>query len=206
MSTARRRDGTPERIIRTTERLIAEHGVDAVSIRDITTRAKVNTASIHYHFGSKRELVAAIVETRSEELRERRGELIRAIGNLARPPLRRVAEAMVLPTAEMAQRRDGRAYVGFIAAVAVHPRYAQLVSELTEKYSVLLMEVLSRATPNVDPAVRAFRYAMAKLVVNQAYGQAGRGVRLWVEHHVPGGDVDFDQRLVDVVARVLGGR
>ena len=43
-------------------RLFAEHGVDAVSVRDITQAAgQRNHAAIGYHFGSKEELVRAVI-------------------------------------------------------------------------------------------------------------------------------------------------
>lgn len=43
-------------------RLFAEHGIDAVSVRDITQAAgQRNHASIGYHFGSKDELVRAVI-------------------------------------------------------------------------------------------------------------------------------------------------
>jgi AcrR family transcriptional regulator len=42
---------TRARILQAAEMLFAEHGFDAVSMRDITTLAKVNLASVNYHFG-----------------------------------------------------------------------------------------------------------------------------------------------------------
>lgn len=50
------------RILFVAKRLIAERGRDAVSLRDITTAANVNVASVSYHFGSKDELFQAAVD------------------------------------------------------------------------------------------------------------------------------------------------
>ena len=47
-------------ILETTERLLAEHGFESVSLRDITTAADVNVAAVNYHFGSKEKLFEAI--------------------------------------------------------------------------------------------------------------------------------------------------
>src|SRR6266702_2372929 len=56
-----RRD-TRSRILDVAEELFGEQGLDRVSIRDITRKAKVNLAAINYHFGSKEDLIAAILE------------------------------------------------------------------------------------------------------------------------------------------------
>ena len=65
-------DATRVRLMQAAERLIAERGVEGVSVRDITTAADTNSASIHYHFLSKEGLVRAIIEDRAQRLRERR--------------------------------------------------------------------------------------------------------------------------------------
>src|SRR5438552_11594715 len=57
---------TRSRILDVAEELFGEQGLDRVSIRDITRKAKVNLAAINYHFGSKEDLVVAVFE-RSEE-------------------------------------------------------------------------------------------------------------------------------------------
>ncbi|MGE9268250.1 MAG: TetR/AcrR family transcriptional regulator [Verrucomicrobiales bacterium] len=52
--------GTKERLIEEAERLFAENGFSAVSLRDITSAAGANVASVKYYFGSKAELVSAV--------------------------------------------------------------------------------------------------------------------------------------------------
>ena len=53
---------TRQRILETSLRLFAEHGFKGVSVRDISTAAGVNVASISYHFGSKQGLYHTIFE------------------------------------------------------------------------------------------------------------------------------------------------
>ena len=163
----------------------------------------MNTASVHYHIGTKRDLVAAIIDTRTDELGEQRAKFLEVIESMLRPSVRKIAEAMVLPAAERTAKRGGRSYVGFLAAVGTHPDYADMVSELTDKHAVRLVEAYAKAAPTVPEGVRAFRYALAKVMINQAYGQLGVGVRLWVDRHAPGGDVDFTERLIDAIAGLL---
>src|SRR5438094_10489788 len=55
---------TRMRILDVAEELFGEEGIERVSIRDITDKAKVNLAAINYHFGSKEDLVVAVFERR----------------------------------------------------------------------------------------------------------------------------------------------
>ncbi len=54
-------DSTRERILDAAERLFAERGFDGTSIRDVTTEAGANLAAVHYHFGSKEDLVREVL-------------------------------------------------------------------------------------------------------------------------------------------------
>ncbi len=53
---------TVQRILDTAVRLFAEQGFEQTSVRDITTAAGVNLASVNYHFGSRDSLVQAVAE------------------------------------------------------------------------------------------------------------------------------------------------
>ncbi|MDQ0789430.1 TetR/AcrR family transcriptional regulator [Streptomyces sp. B3I8] len=52
---------TRSQILDAAEHLFAEHGYRGTSIRAITTLAGANLAAVGYHFGSKAELMAAVV-------------------------------------------------------------------------------------------------------------------------------------------------
>src|SRR5215510_1648856 len=51
---------TKDLILDTAERLFAEKGLDATSVRDITGAAGVNLGAITYHFGTKQKLIEAM--------------------------------------------------------------------------------------------------------------------------------------------------
>ena len=55
---------TRDRLLDTAERLFAERGIDATSLRHITAEADANLASVNYHFGSKEELVRELFARR----------------------------------------------------------------------------------------------------------------------------------------------
>src|SRR5690606_42140108 len=58
-----RAQSTREAILSTAERLFAEQGIYNVSNRQISEAAgQGNNAAVHYHFGTKHDLIAALVE------------------------------------------------------------------------------------------------------------------------------------------------
>src|SRR5229473_364716 len=54
-------DHTRNAILAAAERLYADRGFGDVTLRDIVAEANVNLAAVNYHFGSKDELIAALV-------------------------------------------------------------------------------------------------------------------------------------------------
>lgn len=67
---------TQKAILDAAERLFVEKGHDNTSIRDITQAAKVNLASINYHFGSKDELIIAVMKRRLGAINHERLRLL----------------------------------------------------------------------------------------------------------------------------------
>src|SRR5258706_5348329 len=92
---------TRSRILDVAEELFGEHGLDRVSIRDITTKAKVILAAINYHFGSKEDLIAAVFERRVVPVNEARlaalDEVEKAAGKKG-PKLEAILESFIRPS------------------------------------------------------------------------------------------------------------
>jgi AcrR family transcriptional regulator len=191
-------DATRQRIMTAAERLFSKRGIDAVSVRDITEVAKVNGASIHYHFGSKRGLVEAMLSRWAAELVERRGRLLDQIEARHEPTLRDVVGVLVLPMVELAgARRRGGDYVGFLAAVLNHPEYIPLMNELYEPDISRTLALLTQVTPHLPADVRMLRWAIAKDTVNRAVGNPTSPVHLWLNHYAPHATDDLPERLID---------
>jgi AcrR family transcriptional regulator len=78
----RRSPGRPQKTARTedvregildaAENLFAHHGLDAVSVRDVARKARVDTALVHYYFATKRGLFDAVFERRAAILNKER--------------------------------------------------------------------------------------------------------------------------------------
>jgi AcrR family transcriptional regulator len=190
---------TRQRIMSVAERLFARKGLDAVSIRDITAAADANTAAIHYHFGSKQDLIEAILERRATEVDKRRSELLNELDRMREPTLRDVVAAFVVPTAELAadKRHGGRHYIGFLAAVLSHAEYMPLVVRAWEPETDRYLAALQRVTPHLSREVLEFRWAVAKDITNRVLGNPNGPIHVWLERRAPGADQPLTERLID---------
>jgi AcrR family transcriptional regulator len=108
---------TKEQILVVAERMIADRGVDGVSMRQIAAAAgSGNNSAVLYHFGSKEKLVEAVFEHRLPALRARRAELIaeRAPGDL-----RGWLECQIIAVLEQSDGPDSN-YLSFVASLSQH--------------------------------------------------------------------------------------
>jgi AcrR family transcriptional regulator len=91
---------TKEKILDAAEKLFVDNGFSGTSLRSIIKEAGVNTASVHYHFGSKEALIEAVFERRVAELNRERlkrlNDLEAQYGDRT-APLEDVIRAFLLP-------------------------------------------------------------------------------------------------------------
>ena len=93
--------GTRSRILDAAEQLFVQRGFARTSLRAITAKAKVNLASVNYHFGSKEALIEAVFARRLELLNRKRLVNLAALEKEAgtRPlQLEAVLEAFIRPS------------------------------------------------------------------------------------------------------------
>jgi AcrR family transcriptional regulator len=81
-SMSRPKRTTKDKLMDAAEKLFARRGFYGSSLRDITTAAGVDLALVNYHFGSKKQLLIAVIERRGAVLNEER------LGRLADARLR----------------------------------------------------------------------------------------------------------------------
>jgi AcrR family transcriptional regulator len=132
-----------ERIIRAAEALFAEHGVDGVSLRQISAAAgSANNTAVQYHFGTKEQLLQEIFEFRLPYLRERRDLLVAQ----HRPTdLRSWLECYVLPILEQGEQ-EGSNYLSFVANLHSH-RDRAVFDRFAPSYRVSTEEFWDRFRP-----------------------------------------------------------
>ncbi len=110
--------GTRERILAAAERLFAQFGYAAVSLRQVTAAAKVNLAAINYHFYDLEGLYRELVRQRLAQINRERLDLLAAAQNQAGSapiPLPAIIDALARPlllpspeTGPLAPRLIGR--------------------------------------------------------------------------------------------------
>lgn len=74
---------TPERILQAAYRRLAADGYAHLNMRDVAAEAKVNHAMIHYYFGSKDQLVIAVLDEANRRLIERQTQMYNTPGDFA---------------------------------------------------------------------------------------------------------------------------
>lgn len=96
------------------ERLFAEEGIEAVSMRRIAVGAgQRNNSAVAYHFGDRAGLVRAVLDHRSGPIDARRLQLIDDLG--PRPGLDDVLRVFVQPLAETIRPGSSGWYLRFLA-------------------------------------------------------------------------------------------
>ena len=90
---------TKAQVLAAAERLFAVHGFQGVSVRDITAEARVNLASVNYHFGSKDGLLFEIFRRRTAELNRERARMLHEAEDRhgGAPPVRAILTALIEP-------------------------------------------------------------------------------------------------------------
>ena len=169
---------TRGRILDAAERLFAEQGLHAVSNRQISVAAgQGNNAAVGYHFGTKADLVRAIVRRHSEPteaLRLRLVELAEGstdardwIACLVRPAAAHLA-ALPQPTW----------YARFGAQVSTDPAIRSIITEeaLATPALRLMIDGLHGCLPDLPSEVRAERDAMTRHLMVHMYAERERAL------------------------------
>ncbi len=98
---------TRESLLDAAERLFAENGIAAASLRAITQRAGANLAAVNYHFGSKDGLVRAVFARRLKPVSEERLRLLEQCDLQAEDAIEQVVCAFLKPALRMLRKGPG---------------------------------------------------------------------------------------------------
>ena len=89
---------TKNKILDAAEVLFADKGFNGTSLREITSQAEVNLAAVNYHFGSKKELIKAVMSRYMNELGPRlESALVTICTGETKPSLIEVFSAFIDP-------------------------------------------------------------------------------------------------------------
>lgn len=156
---------TPDHLLDTAERLYGSHGLDGVSLRMINAEAGMNPAAVHYHFGSRDALVEAILVRRMGPVMVRRAARLDALSTGATPSVHAIAEALVLPLAELLGEagQAGRRYLAFLSRIldARSPALARVTRRHFRTGSERFESLLQQARPELPGNAVLIRLSLA---------------------------------------------
>lgn len=161
---ADRANSTRDAILAAAERLFAEHGVFAVSNRQVSEAAgQGNNAAVGYHFGTKTDLVREIERRHRAPVELLREQMVAAAGDSAE--LRDWVSCLVRPlTDHLAALGNPTWYARFAAQVMADPAYHDIVVKdaLSSPSLVQVIEGVNRCLPDLPAPVRQARNVMAR--------------------------------------------
>lgn len=152
----RRRD-----ILLAAERLFAQRGYHAVSLRDIAAEAGVQVALVGYYYGAKHELYHAIFESWMPTIAQRRRGLDEAMRHADRPDaLERVLAAFVGPLVALHADPAGQHFAKMAARdlSAPTPESEQAQREYFDPMAHAFIDALQRLFPKRSRADVAWCY------------------------------------------------
>lgn len=178
-------DATRQRILDTAERLFADQGFHATTLRQITREADVNLAAVNYHHGSKDSLILAVFQRRLDELNSERLKRLDEALQAADPPrLEAVLEAFIYPALLLTSSPsgDGGRFMRLLMR-AWSENASQLHGKIARQYSHVMRafaEAVGRAlgtTPDnlrqqLDFLIGALTYTMAETRAEQVEATA----------------------------------
>ncbi|WP_246115518.1 TetR/AcrR family transcriptional regulator [Trebonia kvetii] len=164
-------------ILDAAEWLFAEHGISSVSNRQIGAAAgQGNTSAVGYHFGSKDELIRALIRRFDGEAEVLRTAMVNQIGDSAE--LREWVRCLVFPYTEtLAARRPPTWYARLNAQIMADPVLRNI--QLEEAVSASLQQVirgLEVSTPKLPATVLRERELMAGHILIQTCADFERGL------------------------------
>ena len=161
---------TKTKILDAAEALFREQGIGATSLRTIIGRAGVNIAAIHYHFGSREEVVKSVIIRLVEPVNARRVILLDVLEKEyadAPIPLEKVLEAFLDPIIKMAASSPQR-YKNFkelIGRIHTEPseirKFMHLFQNVFNRFFYALKKTLPRLTE--EQLLLGFSFTMGAL-------------------------------------------
>lgn len=137
-----------------------------MTLRDVTQEAHVNLAAVNYHFGSKRNLMLAVIHNRFAPINAERLKQLDALIAEHAPqpiPVDAIFGALFRPLFETASRENDQALMQVIGRAITEP--ADFIRTLHKEFftdlSKRFMAELQRSCPQISATTQQFRFFMA---------------------------------------------
>ncbi|MGN5183409.1 TetR/AcrR family transcriptional regulator [Aeromonas veronii] len=173
---------TKNRILDAAEVLFAERGFADTSLRLITSEADVNLASVNYHFGSKKELIQAVLDRYLSLFMPDLDARLRVLMEQEQLTLLQLFESFVEPLMKLsAVRANGPAIFMQLLGRGYIDSQGHLRRFITAHYGPILQRItqaISKANPDLSPADLFWRlhFTLGTVVFTMASADALRDI------------------------------
>lgn len=165
-------------MIEVTERLVAEQGLSALTLRAVQALAhQRNKSAAQYHFGSRAGLIEAVVRARMAPVNERRAQLLDRLEGPDDPAA--LVDVLVRPLAEATLTGTSH-WARFLVQCGTDPTLAQVVATASEgqAYRECVRRLRGALAPLPEPlrarrVDHAIALAVTSLAAAEPRGEAG---------------------------------
>ncbi|MGY0489309.1 TetR/AcrR family transcriptional regulator [Streptomyces sp. WG-D5] len=163
-------DATRAALLDAAEHLFLTRGYEQVSVRAVNAAAGMNPAAVHYHFGTKEDLVAALLQSRLGPLwAAPLAEVERRAAEGSAPRVEEFVAVLVRPLDELTGTPHGRLLLHLLARVVLRRRELPFDERWFAYHS--WRELLRAARPDLTGAEAAYRLRMTFDLLLQLYGE-----------------------------------
>lgn len=196
--------GGRDEMIDAAERLVAEHGIAAMTLREVQKAAgQRNKSAAHYHFGDREGLIAAIVATRMAPINAERARRLAELDE--RRDAATAHELMTIMIAPLADAtlRAGSCWARFLAQGSSDPVVAAVVRRVAEgeAYRATHARLVEAVHASVPTTLRERRVELAIGTLFLALAAAERQLAHTGELRLPRAAIVAD--LVDTCTAIV---
>ena len=156
------------RILAAAEKVFAQRGYRAMTLREVTKQAGVNLAAVNYHFGSKTNLMRALLRERFDPINEMRLQMLDEYASRHAPkaiPLEDIYDALFRPlfTGSDFSPVEDRMLIKIIGRALTEPAefmsdlHRDLFAELSQRF----ITEIQRACPHLSREQILYRFFLS---------------------------------------------
>jgi TetR/AcrR family transcriptional regulator, regulator of cefoperazone and chloramphenicol sensitivity len=190
------KDDTRERLLDAAERLFCQKGFETTSVRDLTSLAGCNVASVNYYFGGKEQLYLQMFRRQMKKVIDAHIERIAAVMSGPSPTLQDLVRSLVSPPLKAMQQNEPRWAVMQLMTREVLNRHIDpelIMRDLKMGFA----EYFSQALRAVEPGLDAFVARLAACSVEASVFHPLMFMQYYL-NWIEGLDID---RLVDHIVQ-----
>jgi AcrR family transcriptional regulator len=201
---ARGEESGRETIMDAAERLFAERGIEAVSLRTINAEAGYSVAALHYHFATRDGLVRALLARAQPPMLQQHAALLAQLARQHDPSLEAIVEALVRPlTAGMLQNFPvSIARLRFLVRQSFD--HSPHLAKTLEESVAVFRPLLRRKLPHLDQRTLTRRWLLAAELAQQTLANT-LTLHLACPPATGPKEAELEQFIKDLVAFIAAG-